>query len=68
MFSSDEMVILKVDFNNINLDAVNFDEDDPETIIQVRLMDWRNKFKQYKVCKKDISKKLMPVAWHPTRF
>ena len=25
------MGILSVDFNNINLDDVNFDEDDPET-------------------------------------
>ena len=50
--SCDEMVILKLDFNNINFHDVNFDEDDPETIIQVRLRDWPNKFKQCKACKK----------------
>ena len=43
--SCDEMVILKLDFNNINFHDVNFDEDDPETIIQVRLRDWPNKQK-----------------------
>ena len=32
------MGILSVVLNNINLDDVNFDEDDPETIIHVRLM------------------------------
>ena len=34
------MGILSVDLNNINLDDVNFDEDDPETITHVRLMAW----------------------------
>ena len=37
-FSNDEMGILSVDFNNINIDDVNFDEDDPETIIHVILL------------------------------
>ena len=32
-FSSDEVGILSVDFNNINLDDANFYEDDPKTII-----------------------------------
>ena len=31
------MGILSVVLNNINLDDVNFDEDDPETVIHVRL-------------------------------
>ena len=58
-FSSDEMGILSVHHDKINLD-VNFDEDDPETIIHVRLMPWHNRYKQCKSCKKDISKGLMP--------
>ena len=37
-FSKDEMGILSVVLNDINLDDINFDEDDPETIIHVRLM------------------------------
>ena len=32
------MGILSLDLNNINLGDVNFDEDDPKTIIHVRLM------------------------------
>ena len=31
------MGILSVDLNNINLDDVNFDEDDPETFIHAIL-------------------------------
>ena len=37
-FSKDEMGIFSVVLDNVNLDDVNFDEDDPETIIHVRLM------------------------------
>ena len=37
-YFSDELGILSVDINNINLDDVNFYEDDHETIIHVRLM------------------------------
>ena len=32
------MGILNVDLDKINLDDVNFDEDDPKTIIHIRLM------------------------------
>ena len=31
------MGILNIDINNINLDDTDYDEDDPETIIHVRL-------------------------------
>ena len=37
-FLSDGMDLVTIDLNNINLDDY-FDEDDPETIIHVRLMD-----------------------------
>ena len=47
----------------LSLDDGNFD-DDPETIIHVSLMAWCNRYTQHKACKKDISKKLMPVAQH----
>ena len=62
------MVILSVDLNNINLDDADFDEDDPENIIHVRLMAWLNRLKQLKAFRQDIRKKLMPVAWHSTRW
>ena len=38
IFFSDEMNILSVGLNNINLDYVNFDKDDSEASIHVRLM------------------------------
>ena len=37
------MDILNVDLNNIYLDDFNFVEDDPKTIIHVRLMACQNK-------------------------
>ena len=39
-FSIDEMGILSVDLTL----SVNFDEDDPDTIIHVRLLAWCNRF------------------------
>ena len=42
------MGILNVGLNNINLDDVSFDEDGPETLFHVRLMDYHNWFKQRK--------------------
>ena len=53
---------------NINLDDDNFDVDDPETTIHVRLMTWCNRYKQLKACKKEKSKELMPIAQHPKRW
>ena len=50
-------------FNTGSLDDNNFNHDDPETIILVRTIAWCNKYKQHKACIKDISKKLVPVAW-----
>ena len=60
-FSNDEMGIFSVGLNNIYDDDVNFDED--ETVIHVRLMAWRNIHKQYGTFKKDISPRLMPLAY-----
>ena len=62
------MGILSVDFNNINLYDDHYDKEDPETIIHVTFMACHNRLKQCKAPKKDISKKLMPVAWHPRRW
>ena len=60
IFSDD--VALYVDITNVSLDDDNFDSDNPETIIHVRLVAWCNKYKQREACKKEISKELMPVA------
>ena len=54
------MGTLCVSLNNINLDEVNFYEDDPKSIIHVRLLTWCNKLKQRK---KEVSKELIPVEW-----
>ena len=37
VFNCNEIGILNIDLNNINLDC-NFDEDDPASIIHVRLL------------------------------
>ena len=58
---SDKISIFSVDRNN-----TNFDKDDSKTITHVRITVWHNKFKQREAIKKDISKELMPSAWHPT--
>ena len=67
-FLGDEMAILSIGLNNINLDDVNFGEDDPEIIVHVRLMAWRKTCEQRKAFKEELSKELMLVAWHPKRL
>ena len=46
------MCILNIDRNNINL-VNNFDEDDHDTIILIRLLVWYIKFEKRKALKKD---------------
>ena len=46
LFSCNEMNILSIDLNNINLDDTNYDEDDSETIIHIRLLAWHSKVLQ----------------------
>ena len=67
-FFGNNMDMLSQDLNNINLDDVNSDKKDPETIIHVTIMTWCNKSKKRKAFKNEISKELMFVAWHPTRW
>ena len=38
VFSSNEMGILSIDLNNFNIDDTNYDEDDLETIIHIKLL------------------------------
>ena len=61
-FLIDDMGFNTKGLHNINLDKNDFDDDDPRINSHVRLMTWHNRFK------KEISKELIPVAWHPTRF
>lgn len=58
---SDDMGLVNVNLN-VSLDDVNFGDNDSETIIYVRFKAWRNRYKQSKAYKKEISKKLMPVS------
>ena len=46
LFSCNEMNILSIDLNNINLDDTNYDEDDAETIVHIRLLAWHSKVLQ----------------------
>ena len=62
--ATNEVGILSIDFDYINLDDTNYDEDDPETIIPIRLLAWPIKFEKCKAHKKKISKELMSIAWH----
>ena len=55
-FTIDEMGILCVNLKNINLYDAKFSEDDPKTIIHVRLLAWHNKLKQREAFKKEIKK------------
>ena len=42
------MGILNIDLNNINLNDTNYEEDDPYTIILIRLLAWHIKFEKRK--------------------
>ena len=67
-FFGSEMGIHREDLHNINLDDDDFYEDDSEINIHVRLLAWRNKFEKRKSCKRDRSKRLIPVACYSTRW
>ena len=60
-------MITNIDPNIINLDE-NFDEEDPNTIILIRLLGWHTKFEKRKEPTKELNEELMLVAWHPKRW
>ena len=62
VFIYSEMGILDIYLNNINLDH-DFDEDNPGSIVYVRLLAWHIKFDK----RKGLKKELISVAWHPNR-
>ena len=51
IFSCNEIGILNIDFNNINIDNI-FNEDDPDTIIIIRLLACHIKLDKGKALKK----------------
>ena len=66
-FNCNEMGILNIDLNCINLDDNNNFDEDPDTIIHVKLLAWHTKFEERKALK-DISNEFVPVAWHCKRW
>ena len=53
------MDILSIDLNNFSLDDANYDDDNPETIIHIRIFTWH--FEKRKALKKRYKRKLMLV-------
>ena len=64
VFNSNGMGILNIDPNNINLEDTNYNEDDADTIILIRLLAWNIKFEKCKALKKELNEQLMPETWH----
>ena len=52
VFNCNETNILNIDLNCINFNDDNFDKDDPDTIIHVKLLAWHAKFENDKALKK----------------
>ena len=67
VFNYNETRIVNINLNNINLDE-NFDEEDPNTIILIRLLARHINFEKHKELKQELNKELMPLAWHPNRW
>ena len=57
------MGIPSLDFDNNNLDNVNFDEDDPEIVIHVRRMVCCNIFKPSEAFEKN-KERINTLVWH----
>ena len=64
IFHCNEMGILSIDLNNINLHN-DFDGDDRDTIILIRLLARHTKFRKRKELKKELSEELITATWHP---
>ena len=62
VFSFNEAGIVSIDLNSINLDNINYDEDDPETIIHIIILAWHMKFEKRKTLKKEVNGKIMLIA------
>ena len=60
------MGVLIVNLKNIYFDN-NFDKDNPDTLILVRLLAWHSKVINAKYLKKK-SEELVLIAWHPKRW
>ena len=54
--------VLSIDLNKFNPDDTNYDEDDPETVIHIRILAWHIKFEKRKALEKELNKELMLIA------
>ena len=54
--------ILSIDLNKFNPDDTNYDKDDPETVIHIRILAWHIKFEKRKALEKELNKELMLIA------
>ena len=52
VFSFNEMLVISIDLNIIKLGDTNYDEDDIETVVSIRLSAWHIKFENVKHLKK----------------
>ena len=52
IFPCNYMGVLNIDLNNINCENTNYDEDDPDTIILIKLLAWHIKSEKPKALKK----------------
>ena len=68
VFDCTEMDILNIDLNCIDIDVNNFDEDDPDTIIHVRLLVWHTKVKKHQAHKKELNEKKKVGLLHVRRW
>ena len=59
--------MVRINLNNVNLDD-NFDEEDPNIIIFIRLLTWHSKFGKRKELNKELNEELMLVVLHPKRW
>ena len=60
--------IFNIDLNSNNLDDTNYEEDDPDIIIHVRLLVWHTKFEKRKALKKELNEELMLAGWHSKKM
>ena len=62
MFTYNGMDTLNMDLNNIKFEVTHYDEDDPDTVIFVTLLDWYIRFEKCKAFEKQISEELMRIV------
>ena len=67
IFSCNAIVILSIDFNNVNLDDPSYNENNNETIIHVRLLVRHSKVEKRRALEKKFNKELILVTWYPKR-